>query len=417
MNNKKFLSLLAGIMAAIMLFGLLFSLLPTTAGAASSSEIEEQIKQLEKEREAQKKKNKELEASLVENNLEVQNMAARKSGIDQQIALLHEQIMTMNQIISAHNLMIADKQDELDSSQAKLKLLQEAYKARIRAMEEQGEVSYWSVIFQANSFSDLLDRLNMIAEIATSDRNRMEQIRQLAAQVEQTKLELDQQKAELEWNKQELEDTQSELEVKNNEAEGLLVALMLASDEYAALLEEGEKNAADLMEEIEKSKDELEEAKYLEWLATSVPPEASNPHGLKTNTVDGVVWFTPLKKYTITSKFGLRKDPFTGKLSGHNGLDMGASRGSPIYAIRAGVVTFTGYQENGAGYYIWINHGDGYKSIYMHMTNYVVKKGQTVEAGELIGYVGSTGRSTGPHLHLGLKYNSSYVDPQKYIKT
>lgn len=416
-NSKKLVSIIAGIMAAILLLSLLLSLLVSTVHAASSSEIAEQIKQLEEKMEEQEKKNKELENKLAENNLEVKNMADRKSGIDQQIALLHEQIITINQIISAYNLMIADKQDELDASEEKLEVLQEAYKDRIRAMEEQGEVSYWSVIFQANSFSDLLDRLNMIAEIARSDRARMEQIRNLAQQVENTKAELAQQKAELELSRQDLENTQGALEVKSTEAEGLLLALIMASEEYADLLEEGEKAASDLMNQHDQAEKDWKDAKYKEWLATSVPPTTTSPAGLKTKTVNGVVWYTPLKSYTITSKFGLRKDPFTGKLTGHDGLDMAAPKNTPIYATRAGVVSFAGYQEGGAGYYVWINHGDGYKSIYMHMTRYIVQEGQTVEAGELIGYVGSTGRSTGNHLHFGIKYNSSYVDPQKYIKT
>lgn len=416
-NSKKLVSIIAAIMAAILLLSLLLGLLTSVVHAASSSEIAEQIKELEKQMEEQEKKNKELEAQLAENNQQVKNMAARKSGIDQQIALLYDQIITINQIVSAYNLMIADKQDELDASQVKLTLLQEAYKDRIRVMEEQGEVSYWSVIFQANSFSDLLDRLNMISEIARSDRNRMEQIRNLAQQVEKTKAELDLQKAELEQSRLELQNTQSALEVKSAEAEGLLLALILASDEYQDLLDEGEKAASDLMNQHDQAEKDWKDAKYREWLATSVPPTTTSPAGLKTNTVNGIVWYTPLKSYTITSRFGLRKDPFTGKLTGHDGLDMAAPKNTPIYATRAGVVSFAGYQENGAGYYVWINHGDGYKSIYMHMTRYIVEEGQTVEAGELIGYVGTTGRSTGYHLHFGIKYNSSYVDPQKYIKT
>ena len=416
-KSKKLVSIIAAIMAAILLLSLLLGLMTSVVHAASSKEIEAQIKELEKKKEEQEKKNKDLESKLAENNLQVQNMADRKSGIDQQIALLYDQIITINQIISAYNLMIADKQDELDANLEKLELLQEAYKDRIRAMEEQGEVSYWSVIFQANSFSDLLDRLNMIAEIARSDRNRMEQIRKLAEEVEQTKAELDQQKAQLELSKQDLQDAQGELEVKSAEAEGLLLALILASEEYSDLLEEGEKITSDFLDELDKAEKEWKDAKYREWLATSVPPTTTSPAGLKTNTVNGIVWYTPLKSYTITSKFGLRKDPFTQKLTGHNGLDMAAPKNTPIYATRAGVVSFAGYEAGGAGYYVWINHGDGFRSIYMHMTRFVVKEGDTVEAGQLIGYVGSTGRSTGNHLHFGIKYNSTMVDPQKYIKT
>lgn len=416
--NKKLITILAGVMAAIMILSLLLTLLVSTVHAASSSEIADQIEQLEKEYDKKQQQLDDLEKQLAENNKEIKNMVSRKNGIDQQIVVLSEQIITINQIVSAYNLQIADKQDELDAAQEKLALLQEAYKDRIRAMEEQGELSYWSVIFQANSFADLLGRLNMIAEIAQSDRIRMQQIRDLAQQVEDAKLELAAQKQELEVAKLEMEQTQGELELKNVEAEGLLFDLLAAGKEYEILIDEGEQNIEDLLNQLEEQEDALEEAKYLEWLATSVPPTTTSTRvkGQLTNEVNGIVWYTPTTNFKVTSKYGYRHDPINGKWTGHNGVDLAAPKNTPIVATRSGVVTFCGYQEDGAGNYIWINHGDGFKSIYMHMTRYIVKQGQYVEAGEIIGYVGTTGRSTGYHLHFGLKYNGSYVDPLKYIK-
>lgn len=415
-NSKKLVTILAGIMAAAMLLSLLLSLLATSVGAASSSEIAEQIEELEKEYAEQQKKLDEIEANLAENNKEIRNMVARKDGLDQQIMLLHEQVVTINQTISAYNLLIADKQDELDAAESKLAKLQEAYQDRIRAMEESGDVSYWSVIFQANSFSDLLDRLTMIAEIAQSDRTRMEQIRELAQQVEQTRVELAQQKQQLNEAKEDLVRAQEQLEEKSNEVDRMLYELMAAGGEYQKLLEEGEKLIDQLLDDIVQAEKEFDEAKYREWLATSVPPTTTIA-GHKTNTVNGVTWFTPTKNYVVTSYFGGRVDPFTGEWDySHNGVDLAAPKNTPIYATRAGLVTYAGYQHGGAGNYIWINHGDGYRSIYMHMTRYIVSQGQHVEAGEIVGYVGTTGRSTGYHLHFGLYYVDHYVDPLDYIK-
>ncbi len=416
--NKKLITTLAGIMAAIMILSLLLSLLASTVHAASSSEIADQIEVLEEEYKKQQEELKKLENKLAENNKEIKTMVSRKNGIDQQIVILSEQIVTINQIVSAHNLQIADKQDELDAAEEKLALLQDAYKDRIRAMEERGEVSYWSVIFQANSFSDLLDRLNMIAEIAQSDQIRMQQIRDMAQRVEEAKQALADQKLELEVAKAELELAQRELQNKSAEADGLLFALLQAGGEYEALIDEGEQNADDLMNQIEAGRDAYEEAKYREWLATSVPPTTTTTavRGQITNEVNGVVWYTPTTNFVVTSKFGYRHDPFTGKWTGHNGVDLAAPKNTPIVATRAGRVFFVGYQDNGAGNYVWIDHGDGYNTIYMHMTRYIVKKDQFVEAGEIIGYVGTTGRSTGYHLHFGVRYNGSWVDPLNYIK-
>lgn len=417
-NSRKWVSILAGIMAAIMLLSLILSVLMSTAHAAqSSSEIAEQIERLKEEYDSQQKALDALEQTLADHNKEIANMVARKDGIDQQIVILSEQLVTINQTVSAHNLLIADKQDELDSAEEKLALLQQAYRDRIRAMEEQGSVSYWSVIFQASSFSDLLDRLNMISEIAHSDEMRMNQIRQLAQQVEDAKAELVLQKAQMEEAKAALLATQDSLTKKNSEAEALLFELIAIGNEYQILIDEGEQNAADLMDELAAQEKAFDEAKYREWLATSTTKTTkSRVSGQLTNEVNGIVWYTPTTNFVVTSKYGYRYDPFTGAWTGHNGLDMGAPKNTPIVATRSGIVSFCGYQENGAGNYVWINHGDGYKSIYMHMTRYIVEQGQYVEAGEIIGYVGTTGRSTGYHLHFGLKYGSSYVDPLDYIR-
>lgn len=419
MNNpKKLVTLLAGVMAAIMLLSLLLGLFASTVGAASSGEIADQIEELEEEYERQKKQIEEIEAKLAENDGQIQNMVDRKDGLDQQIMLLSEQIVTINQTVSAYNLMIADKQDELDAAEAKLAKLQAAYQDRIRAMEENGNVSYWSVIFQASSFSDLLDRLTMIAEIAQSDRIRMEQIRNLAQEVEQSRAELAEQKRQLNVVKQELEAAQYQLEEKSNEVDCMLYELMAAGGEYQKLLDEGEKLINDLLSDIVQKEKEYDDAKYKEWLATSVPP-TTTIEGHLTNTVDGVTWFTPTKNYWVSSYFGGRVDPFTGEWDySHNGVDLAAPKNTPIYATRAGLIHYAGYQKGGAGNYVWINHGDGYKTIYMHMTRYIVEQGQHVEAGEVIGYVGTTGRSTGYHLHFGI-YNANigcYVDPLDYIK-
>lgn len=419
-QKKKWITILAAIMAGIMILSMLLGLLASSVRAASSSEIQSQIDELKKEQAALDAKLDEIEKNLSTNNQNMKDMVNRKNGIDQQIALLHEQITGVNQIVSAYNLMIADKQDELDDAEKRLATLNAAYQERIRVMEEQGDISYWSVIFKANSFSDLLDRLNMIAEIARADRKRQEQIRETAAQVEAAKEDLALQKAALELTKQELEDANDALEVKRIEADGLLLKLIALGDEYQFAMDEAEKLQHDLMDSINQKEDEYEKAKYEEWLATSVPPTTTaapttNPAG-DGNTVGGTVWYTPTRNYWISSYFGYRYHPLSGKYTYHYGIDMATNSGTPIYATRAGVVTVASYQAGGAGYYVNLNHGDGYTSIYMHMTRYIVKVGQRVEAGEIIGYVGSTGGSTGPHLHFGIAYKGVYVDPLKYIK-
>lgn len=129
--------------------------------------------------------------------------------------------------------------------------------------------------------------------------------------------------------------------------------------------------------------------------------------------VDG--WAYPLpEEGTITEYYGMRVHPITGAWVLHQGLDIGVAEGTPIFAVRAGTVTTATYNDS-AGNYVTIDHADGFRSIYMHMAAYIVSAGQEVAAGQVIGYVGSTGESTGPHLHIGISYNGVYLDPQGYL--
>ncbi|MBE6978541.1 MAG: hypothetical protein E7438_07955 [Ruminococcaceae bacterium] len=459
MKQKRFAAVLAAALALAMVLGLVLGLLAGSVNAASSGEIQNQIDKLEQEQEALRQQMAELESSLAQNKKDVQSMVARKNGIDQQIALLHSQITVVNQTVTAYNLMIADKQDELDAAEKRLALLHEAYKDRIRAMEEQGEISYWSVIFQASSFFEMLDHLNMAAEIAKADRQRLEEIRTVAQQVEQARADLLSHKQSLEQQRQELKQTADTLTVKQAEADGLLLDLVAKGQDYSFELDQSEKLQHELMDKLAGLEEDKIWAEYLEWLATSVPPTTTttttvppttvppttipkptvapttkpNPTtkpttkpttqpttqaGNGNKEVDGYIWYQPLPKgsYAVTSEFGPRVHPVTGKVNTyHKGIDLGADSGTPIFAVRDGVVRVAAYEEGGAGYYVSLGHTGGYISIYMHMTHYIVYQGQRVKAGDIIGYVGSTGGSTGPHLHLGIAKDGTYMDPRLFF--
>jgi murein DD-endopeptidase MepM/ murein hydrolase activator NlpD len=274
-------------------------------------------------------------------------------------------------------------------------------------MEEEGKLTYWEVLFEANSFTDLLDRLNMIEEINASDRRRIEQMRIAADIVNATQMNLENEKAELEDVRLQLAADEQVLADKRVEYDTLLVELEKKSDEFEILLAESEILQEELMQEIAAKEVELKEAKYDEYLR-KLALQGDNPPSNAT-------WITPVSGYRLTSAFGMRKHPVLGVTRMHNGIDMACAAGTPIYATRAGTVTTASYQASGAGNYVSINHLDGFSSIYMHMTHYVVSKGQNVSQGQLIGYVGNTGISTGDHLHFGISYAGTYVNPLAYI--
>ena len=416
--KKQRISILAGLLAAVMILSLLLTLLPASVSAASSSEIRNQLNDLKDQKKELAEQIAQVKGQYQANENEIEDMVNRKNSIDQQIALLHAQIDNINQQIAAYALLIADKQDELDEAQSRLDELNEKNKERIRAMEEDGNISYWSIIFKASSFSDLLDRLSMIEEIAASDQKRLKELSEAADLVASAQAELKSEKDELSETRQELDATQAELDDKRAEADALLTELVARGEEFQAMLDASEALQEELMEQIAQKEKDLKAAEYQEWLATYVPP-TTKPTGSDTTPSDGAPsssgWISPLKSYKLTSPFGMRKHPILGYERMHNGVDMAAPAGTPIYAAKSGKVTAASFQSGGAGNYVSINHGDGFSSIYMHMTRYIVSVGDYVSAGQVIGYVGSTGLSNGNHLHFGISYNGTYVNPMKYI--
>ena len=402
-TNRNMSRLLSALLAAVLLFGAV----PVPGSAASSADIQKEIDALEAENKEIQKQINAIQGQYNANFSQMEDIVAKKEAVDQEITLLHSKIETTNAQISAYSQLIADTQDELEDAEEDLRELSEAHRERVRIMEEEGNLSYWEVIFQANSFTDLLDRLNMIEEINASDRRRIEQMRIAADIVSATRMNLETEKSSLEEVRIQLAADEAILREKRTESDDLLYELEKKAEEFQILLAESEILQEELMDEIAQKEAELKEAKYDENLKR-LALQGENPPSNAT-------WITPTTNWRLTSPFGMRLHPVLKYNRMHNGIDMAAPQGTPIYATRAGKVTKASYQAGGAGNYVSINHLDGFSSIYMHMTHYVVKQDQTVSAGQIIGYVGSTGISTGAHLHFGISYAGTYVNPLAYI--
>ena len=428
MKNKKLLMrIMAGFLAAILLLGLMAMVFPTYASAKSSSVLKSELNELKEQKAEIQAQMNSLEGQLKDNLTEIEDIVAQKNSIDQQVGLLYAQVDNINQQISTYSLMIADKQDELDAAQSRLDTLNEQNRARIRAMEAEGSLSYWEVLFKASSFSDLLDRLNMIREIAKEDQRRIQEMNAVAQEIAGAQAELAEEKSGLEVTKVELDDTMAALDFKRAEADALLTELLAQGAELDALLDEFEQMEQDVLTEIGQKEQEYNQAKREEWLATSVPETTAKPtqgsndddddkgnSGGGGNVTVGTTWIVPCSYVCVSSAYGPRTPPKQGASSWHHGVDLAGPQGTPIYASRGGTVTAATY-GSASGYYVSINHGDGYSSSYLHMTHYVVKSGQQVSQGQLIGYMGSTGVSTGPHLHFSIYYNGQSKNPANYI--
>ena len=402
------------VLVAVMIFGIVASVLPTRASAAKSSDqIKQELEEMKKEVQKNQAAVAELEKQIDSNMGKMEAVVEQKNLIDQKIFKLYQQVDLLSRQITAYNNLIAEKQEELDVATANWQTLNEKYKERIRAMEENGKVSYWSVLFKANSFSDFLDRLTMIEEIAAADKQRLQELKSASVVVEQAKAELATEKTALESSKKELEGSFAQLEAAQEESKALLKVLMETDKAYQALLEEAEKKtieSAATVDKLEYAYDEAKDREYREWLA-SQPPKPTH----SSNTVNGITWLMPINYTYFSSPFGWRIHPIYGDRRFHYGVDLSAPQGTPIVATRGGQVTTTAYEAGGAGYYVSINHLDGFSTRYLHMTHYIVSPGQYVSAGQVIGYCGSTGGSTGPHLHFSVYYNGEAVNPAKYI--
>ena len=395
-------------LSLLLICAMLLGGVPVKVAAASSAEIQKEIDDLEYQNAQIQKQLDAIQSQYNANMKDMKSIVEQKSAIDQEITLLSSKVETTNEQIQAYSQLIAETQEALDTAQEDLRALSELHRERVRVMEEQGKVTYWQVIFEANSFTDLLDRINMVEEINAADRRRIEEMRIAADIVTANQLNLETEKGALEEVREQLAADEAALKEKRTESDDVLRELAEKSDEFELLMAESEALQEDLMQEIAAKEKELKEAKYDEYLA-QLALKGENPPSDAT-------WVTPVSGWKLTSPFGMRTHPILKTQRMHNGIDMACAQGTPIYATRAGKVTQASYQAGGAGNYVSINHLDGFSSIYMHMTHYVVSVGQTVSAGQLIGYVGSTGLSTGPHLHFGVSYAGTYVNPLAYIR-
>ena len=395
------------VLAAVMLLGLISSALIIMVNAASSSEIKKELTGLRNQQAELKKERDALQAKIKENQSKTQSLVDKKSDIDQQINMTLATVDNLN------------KQADLEASQAEEQRLNTQYKTRIRSMEETGSISYWAILFGANSFSDLLDKIDVIQEIAKADQQMLKKMKAVSEQIATERAELEQQMAELDATRQELDQQEQDLEAQRAEQDTLLTEMLAAYEEMNADYMQNMADEAALSEEIAKSESAYyaalskEEAERIAALNRQNNNKGSSSNSSGATNTGG--WLYPLPyQCQVTDSYGYRIHPLTKKYSWHNGVDFGAAAGTAILAAKSGTVTTAAY--SGAwGYYVVINHGDGYSTLYAHQPSLSVSVGDYVTQGQTIGYVGSTGYSTGPHLHFTIYYNGSDVNPFNYI--
>lgn len=410
------ISMIALVLVATMLAGFIVMIVNA---AKSSSEIQEEIDKLQEQSDELAAQREELESQISANRSKTLTTVEQKAQVDQQIELTRQEIENTNAQIHQYSELIAEKQAELDELKVKQDDLFDRYKLRMRAMQERGEISAWAVVLQSENFADMLNCHAMIEEIAKTDQRMMDEMRALAERVLAAKDALADEKTQLELKKAELADAEDALSEMRKESEDLLTQLISDKEKLVKEAEEYEAQEAALSDQIAALEQERTAALQREWEAAH-PPQPDNNGGDPTPAPvpsSGESFLFPLPAgvgVVLTSPYGYRTHPITGNYTMHNGVDLAIGGGTPIYATKSGYVTTATYNY-AYGYYVTINHMDGFSSLYGHMTNYIVSDGDYVERGQTIGYVGTTGYSTGNHLHFTIYYNGGTVNPMSYI--
>ncbi len=397
-KRVKWISAIALLLVLALCLGFVNHINETPVQAATSSELEQELEELERQKAEKDKEMASLQGQIDVNASEMKKLVQQKNVLEQEMNMIRDKLELTNRQIATYSLLIADKQEELDAAQERLANLQEENKLRIRAMEKNSRVSFWSVLFSSSSFMEYLDRMKLIEEIREEDNRRLQEMKDVAQQVETAKEELVEKQAELETSRKELESMQETLAIKKIQADDILIELKKDADALEAMMAEMEDEEQRLLEEMAKKEDEIDEAKLREWLAQG-----------------GDGWLMPTLYKGVSSSFGMRWHPIDKVYKMHNGVDLPGTTGTPVIATRGGVVTTAVFHKT-CGNHIWINHGNGYKSVYMHLDTMIVSVGQYVQAGQQIGTLGNTGGSTGPHLHFGIVENGVYIDPMPLIR-
>ena len=371
------------------------SLLPEAVVVPASAVTQAEIDAMKEEANSLKQQQEEIQDQLDSLAADRENAMARKTLLEQQINATRAEISSIAAQIAKYDELIAQKQTELDEAEAEEQAQYELFCERVRYMEEQGEVSYWSILFSSKDFADLLDNAMMVEEIMDYDNQVMDQLIALREQIEQDKAELETARQEQQDAKAEQEAAQANLQAQESEVDALLSQISNQEDELEA--REAQLRAASDAATAEIAAAERELAAQI----ANVPSES------------GFLWPLP-GRYNLSSLFGSRKHPITGKANNHTGIDIPASSGTSILAAKSGVVTTSTY-NNSYGNYVVVSHSDGTSTLYAHMVRRNCSKGDTVSQGQVIGYVGTTGSSTGNHLHFEVRVNGSRVDPINYF--
>lgn len=394
MKNRKILRSCAALLLMLALLTADFA--PLTMVQDASAVTQAEIDALKGENDALAAQKAELEKELKSLQTEKSSALAQKTNIDKQIGILQSQISVAERQIREYETLIAQTEQEIRENEAQEAAQYELFCTRVRAMEERGTISYWSVLFHSASFSDLLSAMDFVSEIMESDQRVIDELRVLREQIEEKKASLEAALAEQESAKAALVAKNSELKERQAAAEAVLNELKANEAEYKKLVAAKEA-------EMERQQAEI----------IRLSRELAIQNGDTTETFGGYIW--PCSSHYVTSPLGSRYTGIKGASTNHAGIDIGrVYYSTQVVAAKAGTVIISAYNRY-RGNYVVVSHGSGNTTTYQHLSKRSVEVGQFVAQGQVVGVSGSTGVSSGPHLHFEISEGGKIVDPLKYL--
>ena len=395
MMKKKTVRLISGAVAGILVGAMLVSVVASGivyAGAASSSELKDKLSSLEDQK-------AEIKKELDSTANKVSDVEKTRAALQKEITLTKEEIETVKAYIERLQQQIDVKSTELESAQKALEAKEENFSQTVRTTYEQGDISYLEVLLNSSSFSDLLNRLDIVSTI-------MDDNKKIVAEYTAAKEDIQQKRDDLQKTQDEQVQYQDNLNYKAEE-------LKSSEEQQKALQESLEAYQKEQKAEYERITSEMDTVS--DQIAEQSRKEAEAAANLSSATLTSGTFTWPLPGYTnASSAYGWRTHPIFGTRKFHKGEDIPAPTGVAIVAAASGTVTTAGW-VSGYGNYTVINHGGGVMTAYGHQSAIYVSVGQTVSAGQTIGAVGSTGNSTGPHLHFEVYVNGATQNPMSYF--
>lgn len=375
-----------------------------TAGSTESTEddkaLSTSLKDAQKEKEA-------LEAALKRVKNTIKELKESKGDVEARVAELNRQLIDISARITELENALTQKGEEIVDAQEQLELARqqesrqyEDMKVRIQFMYEKGADSYLEALLSARNISDFMNMAEYITQIQKYDRQKLDEYEATVEAIANMEAQLEQDYADLEILKATVEEEKASVAAMMRQKETELASI---SEDISDAQDDADYYAA----EIQAQNELIAEIKRIE--------AEKRAAGIVDNPYTGGAFTWPCPSSTrVTSDYGNRVTPTAGASSNHKGIDIGAAQGADIIAAADGTVKAATY-SSAAGNYVMIDHGGGLYTVYMHASSLDVSVGQTVSAGQVIAKVGSTGISTGNHLHFGVSLNGSYVSPWSYL--